>query len=81
MEQSQEARNQAERLKPELPAIQLNMGYLFELQGNIPRATQHYRRFLTLTEGKPAYHGIRKKILSRVIHHAPSSSRLSAYNR
>jgi tetratricopeptide (TPR) repeat protein len=61
------ALGQAARLEPDLPEIHLNMAYSFEVQGKVDRATEHYRRFLALTEHNAAYHMVRKKVLTRVM--------------
>lgn len=62
-----ESLRQAELLAPELPEVQLNLAYSLEIQGTIPLAVEHYNKFLALTEGQPAYHPARRKVLERVI--------------
>ena len=62
-----ESLRQAELLAPELPEVQLNLAYSLETQGKAQLAAGHYNNFLTLTEGKPAYHPARRKVLDRVI--------------
>jgi len=62
-----ESLRQAELLAPELPEVQLNLAYSLETQGNTQLAVGHYHNFLNLTEGKPAYHPARRKVLDRVI--------------
>ncbi len=62
-----EALRQAELIAPQLPEVQLNLAYSLEVQGNLQRAVDHYHTFLALTEGKPAYHPARRKVLERVI--------------
>lgn len=61
-----DALRQAELLAPELPEVQLNLAYTFEMTGDKLMADQHYRMFLTLTEGKKAYRTTRKKVLDRM---------------
>ncbi|MYG39290.1 MAG: tetratricopeptide repeat protein [Nitrospira sp. SB0677_bin_15] len=61
-----DALRQAELLAPELPEVQLNLAYTLEMTGDRLLAGQHYRMFLTLTEGKKAYHATRKKVLDRI---------------
>ena len=61
-----DALRQAELLAPELPEVQLNLAYTLEVTGDRLAAAKHYRMFLTLTEGKKAYHAIRKKVLDRI---------------
>ena len=63
-----DALRQAELLAPELPEVQLNLAYALEVEGNRLVAVKHYRTFLTLTEGKKAYHATRKKVLDRIGH-------------
>ena len=63
-----EALRHAEFIAPELPEVQLNLAYSFELQGDMKNAVAHYHTFLAMTEGKTPYHGVRKKVLERVIH-------------
>ena len=62
-----EALRQAELIAPQLPEVQLNLAYSLEVQGNLQRAVDHYHTFLALTEGNPAYHPARRKVLERVI--------------
>ena len=61
-----DALRQAELLAPELPEVQLNLAYTLEVTGDRLVAGKHYRMFLTLTEGKKAYHSTRKKVLDRI---------------
>lgn len=61
-----DALRQAELLAPQLPEVQLNLGYALEVAGDRLVAVKHYRMFLTLTEGKKAYHATRKKVLDRI---------------
>ena len=61
-----DALRQAELLAPELPEVQLNLAYTLEVTGDRLVAGKHYRMFLTLTEGKKAYHATRKKVLGRI---------------
>ena len=61
-----DALRQAEFLAPELPEVQLNLAYTLEVTGDRLVAGKHYRMFLTLTEGKRAYHATRKKVLDRI---------------
>lgn len=62
-----DALRQAELLAPKLPEVQLNLAYSLEALGDRQAAVTHYRTFLTLTEGKRAYHATRKKVLDRII--------------
>jgi len=62
-----EGLRQAELIVPKLPEVQLNFAYSLEVQGHIKNAVEHYHSFLALTEGKPAYHSARRKVLERVI--------------
>lgn len=61
-----DALRQAELLAPKLPEVHLNLGYALDVEGNRFLALKHYRMFLTLTEGKKAYHATRKKVLDRI---------------
>lgn len=61
-----DALRQAELLAPKLPEVHLNLAYSLEVDGNRFLALKHYRTFLTLTEGKKAYHATRKKVLDRI---------------
>lgn len=61
-----DALRQAELLAPQLPEVQLNLGYALDVEGNRAVAVKHYRAFLTLTEGQKAYHATRKKVLNRI---------------
>ena len=61
-----DALRQAELLAPELPEVQLNLAYTLEVTGDRLMAGKHYRMFLTLTEGKKAYHATRRKVLDRI---------------
>ena len=61
-----DALRQAELLAPKLPEVQLNLAYALEVEGDTRVAVKHYRTFLTLTEGKKAYHVTRKKVLDRI---------------
>lgn len=61
-----DALRQAELLAPQLPEVQLNLAYALEVAGDRLVAVRHYRMFLTLTEGKKAYHATRKKVLDRI---------------
>lgn len=62
-----DALRQAELLAPKLPEVQLNLAYSLEALGERQVAVTHYRTFLSLTEGKRAYHATRKKVLDRII--------------
>lgn len=55
---------QAEALQPDLPHIHLNMGYVYERMGNHRLANQYFGRFLQLTEGRPEFFSIRKKLFA-----------------
>jgi len=61
-----DALRQAELLAPKLPEVHLNLAYALEVEGNRFLAVKHYRMFLTLTEGKKAYHLTRRKVLDRI---------------
>ena len=62
-----DALRQAELLAPDLPEVQLNLAYNLEQQGNPKLARGHYQQYLSLTEGKPTYHAVRRKVLERVV--------------
>ncbi|MCA9470687.1 MAG: hypothetical protein MRJ96_03645 [Nitrospirales bacterium] len=62
-----DALRQAELLAPKLPEVHLNLAYNLEYQGNARLAHQHYQEYLSLTEGKPMYHTVRRKVLERVL--------------
>lgn len=61
-----DALRQAELLAPELPEVQLNLGYTLDVTGDRLMAGRHYQMFLTMTEGKKAYRATRKKALDRI---------------
>ena len=62
-----ESLRQAELLAPELPEVQLNLGYVLEVRGDARPAVEHYQTFLALTEGKRTYQSARKKVFHRVL--------------
>jgi len=62
-----DALRQAELLDPKLPEVQLNLAYNLEHQGQVNLARRHYRQYLALTEGKSAYHAVRRKVLERIL--------------
>lgn len=57
---------QAESLEADIPHIHLNMGYAYERLGNDRLANRYYGKFLELSEGKPAFFSIRKKLFARL---------------
>ena len=61
-----DALSQAAFLAPDLPEVQLNLGYTLEIQGSARSAIEHYRRYLLLTDGETEYFATRKKVLERV---------------
>ena len=61
-----DALRQAELLATDLPEVQLNLAYTFEVTGDGVMARRHYRMFLILTENKKAYRATRKKVLDRI---------------
>ena len=62
-----ESLRQAELLSPDLPEVQLNLGYSLELQGELPLAIGHYQTFLKLTEGSRTFLSARKKVFHRIL--------------
>ncbi|WP_447969401.1 tetratricopeptide repeat protein [Nitrospira sp. M1] len=70
-----DALRQAELLDPKLPEVQLNLAYNLEQQGQVNLARRHYRQYLTLTEGRSAYHGVRRKVLEHMLRTQPSPIR------
>lgn len=62
-----DALRQGELLAPDLPAVQLNLGHSLETLGQARPAAEHYHTFLSLTEGDPPYHAIRKKVVMRLV--------------
>lgn len=64
--ESVELLRQAEILAPDLPEVALNLGYSLDGMERRDAALRYYQRFLTLTEGNPAYLSARKMVLQRV---------------
>lgn len=64
--ESVELLRQAEILAPDLPEVALNLGYSLDGMARRDAALRYYQRFLTLTEGNPAYLSARKMVLQRV---------------
>ncbi|WP_162532419.1 tetratricopeptide repeat protein [Candidatus Scalindua japonica] len=58
--------NEAEKLAPDIPEVQLNIGYSYDAIGNRRLSEKGYNSFLKLTEGNPAYMMIRYKVLERL---------------
>ena len=65
--QATETLRQAELLAPELPEVQLNLGFSLEKQGFTKLALEHYHAFLSLTEGVSIYSSARKKVFNRAL--------------
>ena len=61
-----DALRQAEFFAPDLPKVQLNLAYVLEIQGSTSTAVEHYRRYLSLTDGVPSYFATRKKVIERI---------------
>ncbi len=57
---------EAEKLAPDIPEVQLNIGYSYDAIGNQELSVKAYNSFLKLTEGKPAYMMVRYKVLERL---------------
>ncbi|KHE93197.1 MAG: hypothetical protein SCABRO_01116 [Candidatus Scalindua brodae] len=57
---------QAERIAPRMPEVQLNIGYSYDAIGNKKFSAKAYDSFLKLTEGKPEYMTVRHKVLERL---------------
>ncbi len=58
--------NEAEKLAPDIPEVQLNIGYSYDAIGNQKLSAKAYNSFLKLTEGNPAYMMVRYKVLERL---------------
>ena len=58
--------NEAEKLAPDIPEVQLNIGYSYDAIGNQKLSVRAYNSFLKLTEGNPAYMMVRYKVLERL---------------
>ncbi len=58
--------NEAEELAPDIPEMQLNIGYSNDAIGNQKLSVKAYNSFLKLTEGNSAYMMIRYKVLERL---------------
>ncbi len=58
--------NESERLAPDMPEVQLNIGYSYDAIGNQRLSVKAYNSFLKLTEGNPAYMMVRYKVLERL---------------
>ena len=58
--------NEAEKLAPDTPEVQLNIGYSFDAIGNQRLSVKAYNSFLKLTEENPAYMMVRHKVLERL---------------
>ena len=65
--QALDALRQAELLTPNLPEVQLNLGFTLEGQGNAKSALHHYRQYLSLTDRNPVHLSTRKKVLDRIL--------------
>ncbi len=61
--------NEAEKLAPDIPEVQLNIGYSYDAIGNQRFSVRAYNSFLKLTEGNPAYMMVRYKVLERLRNH------------
>ncbi len=58
--------NESERLAPDMPEVQLNIGYSYDAIGNQRLSVKAYNSFLKLTEGNPGYMVVRYKVLERL---------------
>ncbi|MCP4413615.1 MAG: tetratricopeptide repeat protein, partial [Gammaproteobacteria bacterium] len=58
--------NEAEKLAPDIPEMQLNIGYSYDAIGNQKLSVKAYNSFLKLTEGNSAYMMVRYKVLERL---------------
>ncbi len=58
--------NESERLAPDLPEVQLNIGFSYDAIGNQKLSVNAYNSFLKLTEGNPGYMVVRYKVLERL---------------
>ena len=58
--------NGPERLAPDIPEVQLNIGYSYDAIGNQKLSIKAYNSFLKLTEGNSAYIMVRHKVLERL---------------
>ena len=58
--------NGPERLAPDIPEVQLNIGYSYDAIGNQKLSIKAYNSFLKLTEGNSAYMMVRHKVLERL---------------
>ena len=65
--QALDALRQAEFLTPNLPEVQLNLGFTLEGQGNAKSALHHYRQYLSITDRNPIHLSTRKKVLDRIL--------------
>lgn len=61
--------NESEKLAPDIPEVQLNIGYSYDAIGNQKLSVKAYNSFLKLTEGNPAYMIVRSKVLKRLRNH------------
>ncbi len=58
--------NEAGKLAPDIPEVQLNIGYSYDAINNQKLSVKAYNSFLNLTEGNPAYMMVRYKVLERL---------------
>ncbi len=58
--------SEAEKLAPDIPEVQLNIGYSYDAIGNQKLSAKAYNSFLKHTEGNPAYMMVRYKVLERL---------------
>ncbi|MCP4265298.1 MAG: tetratricopeptide repeat protein [Candidatus Brocadiaceae bacterium] len=58
--------NESERFAPDMPEVQLNIGYSYDAVGNQRLSAKAYNAFLELTEGDQAYMMLRYKVLDRL---------------
>lgn len=57
---------EAEKIAPDMPEVQINIGYSHDMLGNTKEALRAYRSFIAFTEGKSGYVHVRRKILNRI---------------
>ncbi len=60
--------HETESIAPDMPEVQLNIGYSYDIIGNKNLSAKAYLSFLRLTEGNRAYMMVRHKILKRLQH-------------
>jgi tetratricopeptide (TPR) repeat protein len=58
--------HETESITPDIPEVQLNIGYSHDVIGNKNLSVKAYLSFLRLTDGNPAYIIVRHKVLKRL---------------